>query len=139
MGEAFDRSSPNCLSNSCLRESRSPDQTAEKKDWWVMNRRAFDKFESERDIKNLHEIERERLQECCVGFILIFGLCVLCLFSKKKRKYQIKENVLLVLRSRFVFSLFLFKVHLDLNSCDFWLLIMFLIFLVKINKLIFLI
>ena len=61
MVEAFDRSSPNCLSNSCLRESRSPDQTAEKKDWWVMNRRAFDKFESERDIKNLHEIERERL------------------------------------------------------------------------------
>ena len=29
--------------------------------------------------------------------------------------------------------MFLFKTHLDLNSCDFW----FLIFLVKINKLIF--
>ena len=59
--EAFNGSSPDSLSKSCLRESRSPDQMTEKKDWWVMNRRAFDKFESERDIKNLHEIERERL------------------------------------------------------------------------------
>ena len=34
----------------------------------------------------------------------------------------------------------MFKIHLDLNSCDFWFLIMFLIFfyLVKIDKLIFL-
>ena len=37
--------------------------------------------ESERDIKNLHERERERERECCVGFILIFWVCVLCLFS----------------------------------------------------------
>ena len=38
---------------------------------------------SERDIKNLHEREREREREreCCVGFILIFWVCVLCLFS----------------------------------------------------------
>ena len=44
-----------------------------------------------------------------------------------------------VFRSGFVFLLFLFKTHLDLNSCDFWFLILFLIFfLVKINKLIFL-
>ena len=36
--------------------------------------------ESERDIKTLHERERERVG-CCVGFILIFWVCVLCLFS----------------------------------------------------------
>ena len=38
-----------------------------------------------------------------------------------------------------MFLLFLFKTYLDLNSCDFWFLILFLIFfnLVKINKLIF--
>ena len=40
-------------------ESTSPDRTAEKKDWWVMNHRAFDECESERDIKNLHERERD--------------------------------------------------------------------------------
>ena len=65
-----------------------------------MNRRAFDECESERDIKNLHERERERerLWECCVGFILIFWVCILCMFSKKKkrRKCQIKENVFLL-------------------------------------------
>ena len=33
-----------------------------------------------------------------------------------------------------MFLLFLFKTHLDLNSCDFWFLIFF--YLVKINKLI---
>ena len=44
-----------------------------------------------------------------------------------------------VFGSKFVFLLFLFKTHLDLNSCDFWFLILFLNFfyLVKINKLIF--
>ena len=40
---------------------------------------------SERDIKNLHERERESVcvcvWECCVVFILIFWVCVLCLFS----------------------------------------------------------
>ena len=38
---------------------------------------------SERDIKNLHERERESVcvWECCVGFILIFWVFVLCLFS----------------------------------------------------------
>ena len=87
-----------------------------------------------REIKRIYtrERERERLWECCVGFILIFWVCVLCLFSKKKkkRKCQIKENVLLVLRSGVVFLLFLFKTHLDLNSCDFWFLILFLIFFI---------
>ena len=58
---------------------------------------------------------------------------ILCLFSKEKkkqRKCQIKENVLLVLKSRFVFLLFLFKALLDLNSCDFLFLILFLIFFI---------
>ena len=46
----------------------------------------------------------------------------------------------LCVRSGCVFLLFLFKTHLDLNSCGFWFLILFLNFfyLVKINKLIFL-
>ena len=35
-----------------------------------------------------------------------------------------------VFRYRFVFLLFLFKTHLDLNSCDFWFLILFLIFFI---------
>ena len=47
-----------------------------------------------------------------------------------------------VLRSEFVFLLFLFKTRLDLNSCDFWFLFLFFPFfffhLVKIYKLIFL-
>ena len=70
------------------------------------------------------------------------SVCVLCWFyfnflglfskKKKKRKCHIKENVLLVLKSGFVFILFLFKTHLDLNSCDF-----LFFYLVKINKLIF--
>ena len=59
MVEASDGSSPDSLSKSCLRESRSPDRMAEKKDWWVMNCRAFDESESERDKKNLHERERD--------------------------------------------------------------------------------
>ena len=43
-----------------------------------------------------------------------------------------------VLKSGFVLLLFLFKIHLNLNSCDFLFLILFWIFyLVKINKLIF--
>ena len=49
-----------------------------------------------------------------------------------------KEKVL-ILKSEFVFLLFLFKTHLDLNLCDFWFLILFFIFyLFKIDKLIFL-
>ena len=48
-----------------------------------------------------------------------------------------KEKESVCVRSGFVF---LFKIHLDLNSCDFWFLILFLIFfLVKINKFFFLI
>ena len=35
-----------------------------------------------------------------------------------------------VLRSRFVFLLFLFKTYLDLNLCDFLFLILFLIFFI---------
>ena len=43
-----------------------------------------------------------------------------------------------VLRSGFVFLLFLFKTHLDLNSCDFWFSYVFNFFyLVKINKFLF--
>ena len=74
-------------------------------------------------------------------FVFLLDLClcsclILCLFSKKtkKRKCQIKENVL-VLKSGFVFLLLLFKALLDLNSCDFLCLNFF--YLVKINKLIF--
>ena len=49
MVEASDGSSPDSLSKSYLRESRSLDRTVEKKDWWVMNRRAFDERERERE------------------------------------------------------------------------------------------
>ena len=44
------------------------------------------------------------------------------------RKCQIKENAL-VLKSGFVFLLFLFKALLNLNSCNF----LFFFYLVKIN------
>ena len=55
------------------------------------------------------------------------------IFKTKKSKnfvcflfgFQIKENVL-VLKSGFVFLLFLFKTLLDLNSCDFLFLVFFL-------------
>ena len=61
-------------------------------------------------------------------FLLDFCLCsylILCLFSKKKkRKSQIKENVI-VLKSGFVFLLLLFKALLDLKICDFLFLIFF--------------
>ena len=40
----------------------------------------------------------------------------------------------LCVRFEFVFLLFLFKIYLNRNLCDFWFLILF---LVKINKLIF--
>ena len=36
----------------------------------------------------------------------------------------------LCVRSGFVFLLFLFKTHLDLNSCGFWFLILFLNFFI---------
>ena len=86
MVEASDGSSPDNLSKSCSRESRSPDRTTEKKDWWVMNRRAFDEFERERDIKNLHERERERERVCvcvcvlCWFYFSFLGLCFVFVF-----------------------------------------------------------
>ena len=76
MVEASDGSSPDNLSKSCSRESRSPDRTTEKKDWWVMNRRPFDEFERERDIKNLHERERE----LCWFYFSFLGLCFVFVF-----------------------------------------------------------
>ena len=69
MVEASDGSSPDSLSKSCLRESRSPDRTAEKKGWWVMNRRAFDERERER--------ERERVVLVLFWFL---GLCFVFVF-----------------------------------------------------------
>ena len=51
-------------------------------------------------VERERERERDREWECCVGFILIFWVCVcliLCLFfEKNKLKMSIKENVLLV-------------------------------------------
>ena len=61
-------------------------------------------------------------------FVFLLDLClcsylILCLFSKKKKiKFQIKENVI-VLKSGFVFLLLLFKGLLDLKICDFLFLI----------------
>ena len=64
-------------------------------------------------------------------FVFLLDLClcsylILCLFSKKKkmRKFQIKENFLLVLKSGFVFWLFLLKALFNLNSRDFLFLIL---------------
>ena len=51
----------------------------------------------------------------------------LCGFNEKETK---KEIVILVFKSRLVFLLFLFKIHLDLNSCDFWFFILVLIFFI---------
>jgi len=57
-----------------------------------------------------------------LNFVFFFSMK-----KKRKRKCQIKENFLLVLKSGIVFLLLLFKTHLDLNSCDFCFLIIFLI------------
>ena len=61
-------------------ESTSPDRTAEKKDWWVMNRRAFDECESERDIKNLHEREREIVGVLCWFYFNFLGMYFVYVF-----------------------------------------------------------
>ena len=53
---------------------------------------------------------------------------IVWVFMKRRGWKTEKENVVLVFKSRLVFLLFLFKIHLDLDSCGFWFLIMFLIF-----------
>ena len=58
---------------------------------------------------------------------------ILCVFFKKTTKnFQIKENTLLmfVFKSGLCSYVFLFKINLDLKSCEFLFLIMFLIFFI---------
>ena len=86
------------------------------------------------------------LREWMWNFKFKFEFC-----PKKKKKglriYELVFNFVFLFYGFMIFGfqfcvlnsvfVFLFKIHLNLNSCDFWFLILF--FLVKIDKLIFLI
>ena len=87
------------------------------------------------------------LRSCDLGLCCNLGLssCLFMFFNMNKQSHLLQREVgevdfklrglvffffnLFFLIFGFVFLLFLFKTHLNLNSCDFW----FLIFLFRLN------
>ena len=86
--------------------------------------------ETEKYLGKKKKIKKRSRLHTAISFVKYF-LIFDCLATEK----TIRETF----RSRLVFLVFLFKKLLDLNSCEFWFLILFLFifYLVKINKLIF--